>query len=70
MRAERTVQPAAERSGTSLRVNAPDDVFEREADRAADAGRAVRPSDVLSAARSEYSKLDKSLADAEVRDWV
>jgi ATP-dependent 26S proteasome regulatory subunit len=37
---------------------------------AADAGRAVTPADVLSAARSEYSKLDKTLTDAEIRDWV
>jgi SpoVK/Ycf46/Vps4 family AAA+-type ATPase len=37
---------------------------------AADAGRSVTPGDVLSAARSEYSKMDKALTDAEVRDWV
>ncbi|HUR35909.1 MAG TPA: ATP-binding protein [Vicinamibacterales bacterium] len=37
---------------------------------AADAGRSVTPADVLSAARSEYSKMDKALADAEIRDWV
>jgi hypothetical protein len=37
---------------------------------AADAGRSVTPADVLSAARSEYSKLDKTLTDAEIRDWV
>jgi hypothetical protein len=37
---------------------------------AADAGRSVTPADVLSAARSEYSKMDKALTDAEVRDWV
>ena len=37
---------------------------------AADACRSVTPADVLSAARSEYSKMDKALTDAEVRDWV
>jgi len=37
---------------------------------AADAGRAIGIHDVLHAARSEYSKMDKALTDAEVRDWA
>ncbi|HUR35911.1 MAG TPA: DUF4157 domain-containing protein [Vicinamibacterales bacterium] len=37
MRADRSSQPAAERAGSPLRVNAPDDALEQEAERAADA---------------------------------
>jgi Domain of unknown function (DUF4157) len=37
VRADKTSQPTTERSGSSLRVNAPDDAFEQEADRAAEA---------------------------------
>ena len=37
MRAARSQQPAADRHDTTLRINAPDDGFEREAERAADA---------------------------------
>ena len=37
MRAEKVTRAASERAGSSLRINTPDDRFEREADRAADA---------------------------------
>lgn len=37
---------------------------------AADAGERVQMKHLLAAARSEYNKLEKSLTDAEVRDWV
>lgn len=37
---------------------------------AADAGERVQMKHLLAAARSEYTKLEKSLTDAEVRDWV
>ncbi len=37
---------------------------------AAEAGGPVRMSHVLSAARSEYAKLERSLTEAEVADWV
>ena len=37
---------------------------------AAGAGKAVEPSDVLQAARTECAKAERTLSDAEVRDWV
>ena len=37
---------------------------------AAGADRAVEPSDVLQAARTECAKAERTLSDAEVRDWV
>jgi ATP-dependent 26S proteasome regulatory subunit len=37
---------------------------------AADAGEPVRMAHLLQAARTEYSKLEKSLTDAEVEEWV
>ena len=37
---------------------------------AADADESVRMNHVLSAARSEYAKLDKPLSDSEIRGWV
>lgn len=37
---------------------------------AAGAGRAVEPGDVLLAARTECAKVERTLSDAEVRDWV
>ena len=37
---------------------------------AADAGESVRMEHILSAARSEHSKLDKPLVDSQVKGWV
>ena len=37
---------------------------------AADAGQPVRMSHLLSAARSEFAKLEKPLTDAEIAGWV
>jgi hypothetical protein len=37
---------------------------------AADAGERVQMKHLRLAAQSEYTKLEKSLTDAEVRDWV
>jgi hypothetical protein len=37
---------------------------------AADAGEAVRMPHLLSAARSEYAKLEKTLTEAEIEGWV
>ena len=37
---------------------------------AADSNQPVQMSHVLSAARSEYAKLEKALTDAEVAGWV
>jgi ATPase family associated with various cellular activities (AAA)/Winged helix domain, variant len=37
---------------------------------AAESGEPVRMADILHAARREYAKLEKPLADAEIRDWI
>ena len=37
---------------------------------AADAGEPIRMRHILTAARTEYLKLEKHLSDAETRDWI